>query len=324
MKQKILIALGLVLILALIGFMVRDLFVGKADRSNPYEYDITGIRKGDTSAVQFKEVQTIKSALTEVHGIALDKSGAFYVAGKDGLEIYNPDGKLVSKFKLDGTANCIFVDNDKTIYLGMGNHIEKYAGNGVLVQKWEPTDPESVLTSIAKTGKSIFVADAGLKIVYRYDQEGKMQKRIGQKDPQTGVKGFIIPSPYFDLAIADNDHIWVVNPGRHELEKFTFDGDPVTSWGVASMATEGFCGCCNPSNFALMPDSSFVTSEKAIERVKIYSPKGEFVCLVAASDSFTEGTKGIDLAVNAKGEIYALDPERLEVRKFVKKNNQPN
>ena len=323
MKQKILITIGLVLILALIGFMIKDLFLGPAGHPNPYEYDISGIRKGDTNTVQFKEAQVIKPGLTEIHGIALNKSGKIFVAGKDGVEIFDPQGNLDSKFVIQGTANCIFVDKDNTIYLGMNDHLEKYDVNGKQLQKWSPAYPESLLTSIATSGNEVFVADAGAKIVYRYDDNGRMQKTIGQKDPQTGVKGFIIPSPYFDLAVEGKNKLWVVNPGRHKLEEYTFDGEPVRSWGVASMATEGFCGCCNPSNFAIMPDSTFVTSEKAIERIKLYSHKGEFICLVAAADSFNEGTKGIDLAVNAKGEIYVLDPERTEIRKFVKKNNQP-
>jgi hypothetical protein len=322
MKHRIFVILGLALLLALIAFMVKDLFLGKSEYKNPYAYDLEKIRKSDSSAVQFTEGKSFKPLLAEIHGIAVGAEDEVYVCGKDGVEIYDKDGALQSRFGIRGVATCIGVGNAKSILLGMTDHIEKFDSKGNLLSEWVPASSESVLTSIAVSGTSVFVADAGAKIVYRYDNAGKLQNKIGQKDPQAGVKGFIIPSPYFDLAIADANHIWVVNPGRHNFEKYTFDGEIVTVWGKASMAVDGFCGCCNPSNFAILPDSSFVTSEKAIERVKIYSPKGDYVCLVATPDSFTAGTKGLDLAVNSKGEILLLDPARGEIRKFAKKEHR--
>ena len=82
------------------------------------------------------------------------------------------------------------------------------------------------------------------------------------------------------------------------------------------MATEGFCGCCNPSNFAFINDSLFVTSEKAIERVKIYSTDGTFLCVVATPDQFESGTKGLDLAVDKQNRILVLDPVKKMIRIF--------
>jgi hypothetical protein len=85
------------------------------------------------------------------------------------------------------------------------------------------------------------------------------------------------------------------------------------------MAVDGFCGCCNPSHFAFLSDGSFVTSEKGIERVKVYSPRGVFQYIVAPPDAFIEGTRGLDLAVDSKDRIIVLDPEKKLIRIFVKK-----
>ncbi|MBU4493955.1 MAG: hypothetical protein KJ874_01485, partial [Acidobacteria bacterium] len=92
-----------------------------------------------------------------------------------------------------------------------------------------------------------------------------------------------------------------------------------TSWGEASMDIEGFCGCCNPSHFAVLPDGSFVTSEKGIPRVKIYDRLGRLASVVAGPDRFDEGTKGLDTAADADGRIYILDPSRKRVRIFSEK-----
>jgi hypothetical protein len=136
------------------------------------------------------------------------------------------------------------------------------------------------------------------------------------KDPATGVPGFIVPSPYFDLGISKDGNLWVVNPGRHSFEKYAINGTLLTSWSKASMAMEGFCGCCNPSNFAFLNDSLFVTSEKGIERVKIYNTDGTFLAVVATPDQFEEGTTGLDLAVDKQNRILVLDPVKKLVRIF--------
>ena len=153
-------------------------------------------------------------------------------------------------------------------------------------------------------------------MVLHFDLKGNLVNKIGLKDPATGVPGFIIPSPYFDLAISKDGYLWVVNTGRHSFEKFRFDGTLVSSWGKASMAMDGFCGCCNPSNFAFIYDSLFVTSEKAIERVKVYNHDGSFRCIVATPEQFEEGTKGLDLAVDKQNRIMVLDPVKKLVRTF--------
>ena len=84
------------------------------------------------------------------------------------------------------------------------------------------------------------------------------------------------------------------------------------------MEIEGFCGCCNPSHFAILEDGSFVTSEKGIPRVKIYDRLGRLASVVAGSDRFDEGTVGLDLALDSAQRILVLDPARRAVRIFVK------
>ncbi len=85
------------------------------------------------------------------------------------------------------------------------------------------------------------------------------------------------------------------------------------------MGLDGFSGCCNPSNFVILPNGSFVTSEKGIIRVKIHNPAGEFETVVATPNQFEKGTTGLDLAVDSDGRILVLDPKKGMVRIFSKK-----
>jgi hypothetical protein len=316
MKQKIIIISAIILLLTLVAFMVKDFFFSNPENRNPYEFELNNVRTGDTSMAAYTETGQIKPSLENIHGLATDASGNIYVAGKNGVEIFKPSGKAENKFKINDTAQSIAISENGNIFLAIRDHVEIWNKSGKQISKWQSFGSDAVITSISVKGNDIFIADAGQKVVYHCDLKGHLINKIGLKDPATGVPGFIIPSPYFDLGISKDRNLWVVNPGRHSFEKYAFDGTFLASWAKASMAMEGFCGCCNPSNFAFLNDSMFVTSEKGIERVKIYSTDGTFLAVVATPDQFEEGTTGLDLAVDTQNRIFVLDPVKKLVRIF--------
>ena len=320
MKQRLIIITALILLVAGIGYLVVDLFYSQSGASdNPYAYGLNELRKSDSSLIDYREIQHFPVGLSEIYGIAADSANRIYVAGANGVEIYTPDGEKITEFSFPDTAYCIAVTPDENLLLGMVDHIVIMNPEGEIINRWKPESEASVLTSVVTNGTDIFVADAGKKIVYRYDREGMLLNLIGKKDSLKGIPGLVIPSPYFDLGIGRDDELWVVNSGRHLFEAFRTDGSLISIWGETSTGVEGFCGCCNPSNFAMLSDGSFVTSEKGIERVKVYLPSGEFKCLVAAPDQFDQGTRGIDLAVDSEERILVLDPWRNQIRVFIKK-----
>jgi hypothetical protein len=320
MKQKLFIFAGLALLLVIVFFITKDLFFDKPEsKDNPYEYNLDKLRNTDSLETAYKEILQFPSALEEIHAIATDDQDRIYVGGTNGLELFDNKGKLFRKVPLTGTVSAISVNQKNEIFICIGNHLEILDLSGKQIAKWESPGAQSILTSVAVTFTDVFLADAGEKIVYHYDLKGRLINRIGEKDPQNEVPGFVVPSPYFDLAVSKNGELWIVNPGRHSVENFTYAGDLTSSWGEPSMALEGFCGCCNPSHFALFQDGSFVTSEKGIERIKLYSPDGKFKCIVALPESFEEGTRGLDLAVDSQSRILVLDPVKKSVRVFIKK-----
>ena len=311
MKHRIIIIGALALLLAVILFMAWDMFFNKPrENVNPYAYDLNSLKAGDTSLIMYAEVQHFIPDLVAIHGVAVDHDDRIYVCGENGVEIFAQTGKPELKFPIDGTANCIQVDEGGRIYLGMQDHVEIFDKTGKKLKTWESCGINTTITSMAVTGKDIFIADAGNKVVYHFDLSGSLLKKIGEKDPARNIPGFVIPSPYFDLGLGHHGELWVVNPGRHHMEQYNLEGDLISSWGESTMSMEGFCGCCNPSNFALLSDGSFVTAEKGIERIKVYGPDGVFKWVVAGPDSFIEGTRGLDIAVDSKDRILLLDPEK--------------
>jgi hypothetical protein len=291
-------------------------------QSNPYAYNLDAFKKTDPALIQYEEVNQIKLGITNLHGIAMNEQhGRIVACGDNVLVFIDKDGKSFSKLNIEGSATCVAVDDSSDIYLGMTDHIAVLDKDGILKAEWGKPDDKVFLTSIALSGDRVFAADFASRIVWRYDKNGKMLGRIGDRNEAKGVLGFIVPSPYFDVAAVEDKRgsLWIVSPGRQRVEHYTPDGVLLDFWGHAGMDIESFCGCCNPSHIAIMQDGAFVTSEKGLPRIKIYEPDGKFRCVVAAVHHFDEDTVGMDLAVDSTGKIVVLDPKAGAVRIFEKK-----
>ncbi len=320
MKQKLIIAFSVLLLLTAVAFMVFDfLNTGSEAYQNPYEYDMDALREVDENLLCYEETLSFPVGMKTPHSLAVDANDRIWVGGKDQLTVFDASGKQQNTFNQPGIINCLALGEDGDIYLGMHDHVEVLGPEGRLIGIWETLNEKVLFTGIALMGDEVFVADAGNKVVYRFDRDGILLNRIGEKDTAAGVPGFIIPSPYFDLAVGREGQLWVVNPGRHALEAYNSEGNIVSTWSRTSMQPEGFSGCCNPAHIAMLPDGSFVTSEKGIERVKIHLPSGDFKCMVAPPKAFEEGTVGLDLAVDSKGRILVLDPKKGLLRIFEEK-----
>lgn len=314
---------GTVITVAVLGILffgyqsIRD--NARRPTVNPYEYSVKPFDRVIESQISHSETASLPVDLPEVYGLALDASGHIYVSGEKEILRMDAEGKILGRIPVQGTVNCLAVTVSGDLYLGFGDHIEVFDSTGRKKAAWDPPGERSILTSVALWKDTVYAADAGHAIVWKYDMSGQDPVRIGNQDPEKDIPGFLIPSPFFDVAVDPDGFLWAANTGRHQLESYNPDGGFRTSWGEASMDIEGFCGCCNPSHFAVLPDGSFVTSEKGIPRVKIYDRLGRLASVVAGPDRFDEGTKGLDTASDAAGRIYILDPSRKRVRIFSEK-----
>jgi hypothetical protein len=320
-KDRLIIAVVITISVAGIVYFGYQAISDNANRNqeNPFEYDLEEFKKSDPSLNHYSEKARIRIELRNVSGLAIGPDDHIYVSGDDSVLVFDEEGILQSELSSIGTARCLTVDVNQDVYLGMEDHIEVYNKEGEKKASWLSLGEEAIITSIAVSKNSVFVADAGNKIVWKFDRSGTRLIRIGEKNDAKDIPGFIIPSPFFDVAIDPDGFLWVANTGRHSLENYTEDGDFRTSWGEFGMKIEGFCGCCNPSHFTILEDGSFVTSEKGIARVKVSNRLGELVSVVAGPDQFAWGTVGLDLAIDSSQKIFVLDPFQKLVRIFEKK-----
>jgi len=284
-----------------------------------FTYDLSKLKQVDPALVTYREVESVATGLDVPRGIALAPGGKLLVVGDQKARVF-AGGKAVAEF---GTASappqCVAAGPDGAIYVGLKNRIVVYSAAGKQTAAWEPLGDKAYVTGLAATKGNVFVADAGQRVLWRFDPSGKVLGRIGEKDPAKYADGLVIPSPYFSVALGPEGMLWVTNPGRRRVECYTYDGAYRFAWGKASMRIEGFCGCCNPTHLAIDAQARFFTSEKGLPRVKVYTRDGEFAAVVAPPTAFADGTTGLDLAVADDGRVFVLDPHRQAVRIFAEK-----
>jgi sugar lactone lactonase YvrE len=298
-------------------YVGRLLFRQEADRASRehYQYDISAYREIPAELVRYREAKRIETGMRRLRGIAAAGKDNVYVTGDGMVKVFDGEGKEQTRFELGSTARCIALGPEGTVYVGMERHLEVYDTSGKRKASWPSLGEKAVLTSIAAGAKDVFVADYGNRVVWRFDRTGALRGKIGEGE-------FIIPSPYFDVAIDPDGALWAANTGERRMERYSYDGKLEKGWGESSMELTGFSGCCNPSHFAIAANGSFVTSEKGLERIKVHDGNGEFSCVVAAPDDFAEGTVGIDVAVDSAGRVLVLDPATRTVRVFEEKGNE--
>lgn len=315
MKNKGIVLFLIILALVIVAVIVGEFMSDRPNKSeaNPYEYNIDEFKNIDPDLIKFKETKNFKPGFEQPTGIDVANE-KIYVTGDRSLKIIDFSGKLLNEIVLEGEPKTVDAGSDK-IYVSQQGKILVFNSQGEKINEWKLTGENSYVTAIATFEGNIFVADAGERKVFRYNESGEIQNEIEGESGDEVLHGFIIPSPYFDIDVNAYGDLWIVNPGMHAFENYTFEGNLREHWENTSMMTDGFSGCCNPAHFTFLPDGSFVTSEKGLVRIKIHKPSGQFSSVVAAPVKFSSD-QAPDVAADSLGNIYALDFDKKMIRVF--------
>ena len=324
------LVIGTALCVAAVALLLTDPW---GEDGSGFDYDPN--KTVDPALIHYRETAQIALAIAAPRALTVTEDDRIFVAGDRTVTEYDADGKPALTIRLEAEPQCLAVGGAEhafpgRIYVGLTDRVATFDAAGKPVAVWEPLGEKAVLTAIATAENDVYLADAGRRVVLRCDAGGNVQGEIGRRDPEQGIQGFVIPSPYFDLLMGSDGLLRVVNPGAHRIETYTPDGhfESPLVWGRPSMAIDGFCGCCNPINIAVLPDGRFVTAEKGVPRVKVYSDEGEFQSVVAGpavllpTPTAAEETRSphkmqtVDVATDSRGRVLVLDPATRQVRVF--------
>ena len=318
--------------LALLGNRTGSTPAGGAGSRPASGYDLAAFRRVEPALILYQEVApAIQTGMKTPTGLFVGADGRIYLAGDREVRVLDAQGKLLRRFATEDTPRTLAAADDGTAFVASRSRVSVYGADGKLLAHWDSPGPRTFLTSVALHGEAVFVADYGNRVIHKHDRSGKVLATIDGKAAGAKAAHFSIPSPFFDVAIDPCSQLVVANTGKHRVETFSLEGELKAQWGRFGMDIEGFCGCCNPANFAILADGSFVTAEKGLTRVKLYEASGKFMGVVAPPSAFQRhddlcesnlelaDRSALDVAVDAAGRVLVLDPLTAELRVFVRK-----
>ena len=256
-----------------------------------------------------KPPQNLKpdSVLKGISSIALGPENLIYLGGTFGIKVLNPAQEIIKEWTTPEEVHAVAVDSTGNIYAAYTHQVEKFSRDGISLLVWRNRGDEefAYLTGIAIEGEDLFLADAGERMIYRFNLNGQFQNEIAGKMQDADGDGFQVPSPYFDC-YALNQVLYVTDPGRLRVERYDYDGNLLDWWGKSGTKEDEFPGCCNPTHIAVFTDGRVVVSQKGDPCVKVYDSEGRLLKKYGEG-IFDASTRGIDLAVGEDGNIYAVD-----------------
>ena len=305
-KKKYLALFSLVIILAFIGYIIYD--TARPARDNEEQ---TSLADNEAKLPDQWRIQQEVFIREGLNAVAVSADGDIYLGGDSFISCYNKELKETWNLDTPEKITAISVYGD-TVFAASEELIFLLNKNGKLICEWGPYEVNCIITSVSANKDYLAIADAGNKTVFILRKDGEVLSMIGH----FGEK-LIIPSPYFDVNLTDDNNLFLANTGYFRIEKRTVDGKILSSFGEPGSALENFCGCCNPAHFALIPQG-FVTAEKGINRIKIMGPEGGFIEYVSSENDFIASVP-LDVASADGKTIYGANSADYKLYVFTRR-----
>lgn len=311
--KGVLMVLGLAVLCAVVWVRSSRIGPSRSGLGKSFEFDFEKYLDVDPSLIKYRETEPINPGLDEVTALAVAE-GRILVAGPGSVVVMDSAGKELSVVPVKGTPLSLAVDGDSNFFVGAGNHIEVFDSSGKRTAVWEAPFTNALIVNIVFRGDDVLAGEGRKGQVLRYDRDGVLLDSI------TGLTLF--SSPSFGMVVDAEQKLWVSNPGARELRRYGKDGALEASWDRPGREIENFCGCCNPVDIAIRADGNIVTSEKDMVRVKVVSTSGDLVSVVAGPREFDSSIQNLDIEVDSRGRVLALDPVKKVIRVFEPKKEE--
>jgi hypothetical protein len=306
MEKRLTTIIIIVLVVLLAGYIITDV-VGKGEKNS------SPVMLSDSSGFedQWRISRVFEPGKGRLLAVSVADNGNILLGGDSFISCYSSDYQLLWDQRPENPVSALAVSGN-FIYCAENEIIRIYNQEGAKVEEWGPFQPDAIITSISANDMYVAFADAASRSVYILNKKGIVQSIIGKSG-----EAFIIPSNFFDIALSSDNFLYAANTGNRRIEKRNFDGTVSGIMGKAGTGPEGFCGCCNPAHFSLIP-GGFVTSEKGINRIKILNGNGVFIESVSSVNNF-KASVPLDVASVDGKLIFAANPSDSKLYVFERK-----
>lgn len=259
----------------------------------------------------FVEKESLNPDLQDLRAVAFDAQGRLYAGGRAGVRVFDPSRREIRFLRTASPVQAVTVAPSGDSFVALPTRILRFDPQGKPLKEWgeEGRGPGQMrnVTAIAASETLLHAADSANRKVLRFDHNGEFADER---------EGYQIPSPFFDCAIGPQGALAVANTGNHRIEFYEDEGGTLArQWGQLGTGLADFCGCCNPSNLAFLPDGRILTAEKGVLRIKLYDSEGKLLAHLGGA-AFADGQAGMALAADAKGRIALADRTKNVVRFF--------
>lgn len=296
----------IVLLLVFIGYVVIDLVLRKAHVPNQIQ------KESEISEYPDKWIidTVIVPGKGQLNSVSVSTEGKIIVGGESFVACYNQHYNMLWDYSAGMPVTALTVSGDR-VYAAVQGIIIVLNIKGDKIDEWGPFEDNTMITSLASNDNYLAFADRANKKVYILDRKGEVKSIIVNPD-----EPFDLPGANFPVDLGKDNILYVANTGKRRIERRKFDGTLIDFFGEPGTGPKGFCGCCNPSYFRIIPEG-FVTSEKGINRIKILDRKGKFVELVSSVNHFVPALP-LDIASSDGRTIYGANPADSKLYVFKK------
>ncbi|MCX7046504.1 MAG: NHL repeat-containing protein [Candidatus Sumerlaeota bacterium] len=180
----------------------------------------------------FRQTAVVNSGMKTPRGIAIDAQDRLYIAGREGLRVFDSKGVSIAEAKTSRPARCVAVAEDGFIYVGEDIQIEKFQiargqGSGVGGQGAGAGDQGSGANAEGQSAirnPQSAIAGPQSSIVNRQSSILRVGA-WGKEGHNAGEFGFIT-----SLAIS-NYYLYVADAGNRRISRFTVGGDVIDDIG---------------------------------------------------------------------------------------------
>ncbi len=175
--------------------------------------------------------------------------------------------------------------------------------------------------ALAKDG-TLYVVDSGNSRIEHFDQDGKLLNSWGTYASVDLNSSPVAPAPVgtfnqpYGIAIGPDGSVYVADTWNFRIEKFTADGQFITTWGVSGQGEtpDAFWG---PRGVAVDSNGHVYVTDTGNKRVVVFDADGKFITQFGTYGLNTgEFDEPVGITLDSSGKVYVADTWNQRIQVF--------